>query len=363
MKIGFVAEPYEEKNASGMGHVVLELIKNLLEQDKENEFIIFSSVNFNEERLIGNSKNILIPKSFLKKLLWFGFSLKNIDLLVFVVPLLPLIIFKKIKTLLVCQELASQKIKPKKILEKIKSIIRDRIMMPITLKKSSVVVAASNATSEDLLKFYNIKTEKIKIIYDGFQDLSIFKDREIKIEGRMEPYFFFAGKVKYRKNVHGIVDGFIKFKKKTKSDCKLIIAGEYGGDYYRNLINKLEENNLLNDVFFIGYITKEKLYSFYKNATACVFSSINEGFGMPIAEAMSLGIPVITSNISSMKEVAGEAGLLVDPFNTNEIARAMEKIFFDKKLREELIKKGLERSKLFSWQKAAQEYLNLIKSL
>ncbi|MBU1159788.1 hypothetical protein KKD04_01215, partial [Patescibacteria group bacterium] len=68
MKIGFVAEPYEEKNASGMGHVVLELIKNLLEQDKENEFIIFSSVNFNEERLIGNSKNILIPKSFLKKL-------------------------------------------------------------------------------------------------------------------------------------------------------------------------------------------------------------------------------------------------------------------------------------------------------
>lgn len=363
MKIGFVAEPYEEENASGMGYVVLELIKNLVEADKKNEFIIFSSIPFKKERITDNSKNIIIPKSFYGKLSWFLRNAKIVDAVIFIAPLLPLLIIPKTKSILVCQELASQKIKPKGIKNKLLAFLRDKIMMPLAIKYSSIVVAASNATKQDLLRFYKINQEKIKVIYDGFQDLTIFKDKEIKIENKMKPFFFFVGKVKYRKNVHGIVESFIKFKKNKKSDCKLVIAGEYGGKYYEDIINNLKKNNLFEDVFFIGYITDGKLYSFYKNAVACVFPSINEGFGMPIIESMSVGVPVITSNISSMAEVAGDAGLLVDPFNTNEIAQAMEKLFFDSNLRERLIKKGIERSRLFSWQRAAREYLDLIKGL
>ena len=363
MKIGFVAEPYEEENASGMGYVVLELIKNLLAQDKSNDYIIYSSGLFKKERLSPNAQNVLIPKSFAKKFFWFLKNSKDIDVLLFVAPLLPLVVSSKTKTVVICQELAGQKIKPEGIKNKIKSFLRDGILMPITLKRASVVVAASNATKEDLLKFYNIEEKKIKIIYDGFQDLSLLKEKEKKVDEKLTPFFFFAGKVKYRKNVHGIAESFIKFRKKTGADCKLVIAGGYGGDYYDDIIKKLKENDCAEKVFFAGYVIGDVLYSFYKNAVACVFPSINEGFGMPIVEAMSLGTPVITSNISSMVEVAGDAALLVDPFNTDEIAEAMEKIFFDKKLKKELTEKGFERAKIFSWPKAAKEYLETINNL
>lgn len=361
MKIGFIAEPYEEQNASGMGYVVLELVENLLKYGNEHEFVIYSSKPFKKERLADNAKNIIIPPSFWGKFFWFLKNCEELDVLLYVMNLLPVIAPKKIKTILICQELAGDDIKPRSLKEWIKFFLRDKILAPIVFKRAYVVVAASNATEEEILRTYKIEKDKVKVVYDGFQNLRIYESEK---EGEnLKPYFFFAGRVKYRKNVRGIVEGFIKFKNKIKSDCKLVVVGGYGGEYYENIISRLKENGLDKDAVFAGYATGGKLASFYKNALCCVFPSFHEGFGMPIVEAMSLGVPVITSNISSMVEVAGEAGILVNPYNIDEIAAAMEKIFLDENLRKEKIQQGLERANIFSWEKAAVEYLNLIKSV
>ena len=359
MIIGFVAEPYEEHNASGMGFVVSELLKNLMQQGKGHEFVVYSNLPVSKTFIPGAYRTAPVPKGLLKKLWWFWRMPDEVDVLLFVAPLLPLILRRGIRSIIICQELGSQKIKPEGR-EALYAFVRDRMLMPLCLKRADVVAAASEATRQDLLHFYRIAPEKVVVIYDGYQDLTRYAARAPAIEENMKPYFFFAGKVKPRKNVHGLAKAFVDLKK-HHPECKLVIAGDYGGEYYERIIHILRDGGVEKDVFFIGYINASELYAYYKNAVAVTFPSLNEGFGMPIIEAMSVGTPVITSNISSMAEAAGDAALLVDPHNPQDIARAMELALTDQALRADLIVKGLERAKNFSWQKAAGEFLALIE--
>jgi glycosyltransferase involved in cell wall biosynthesis len=363
MKIGFVAEPYEESNASGMGYVVLELLRYLPQADTDSEFIVYSSRPVRSEYLPRSFKNVLIPQGFMGKLMFFLRLKEEVDVLLFVAPLLPLIVRRSMASVIICQELASQKIQPSGLRARVEAYIRDQVLMPMTLARARKVIAASEATKIDLLKFYRIPEEKIVVVYDGFQNVSVFA-ADSKPEGkRPYSYFFFAGKVKYRKNVHGIVTAFIAFRRKTESDMHLVIAGDYGGEYYERIVNEVQKAGLSDIVHFVGYASGVTLYDLYKNAFAFVFPSINEGFGMPPIEAMSLGVPVITSNISSMAEVAGDAALLVDPFEVADIARAMERMYSDEAFRNDLIQKGYIRVSIFSWPKAAAAYCEIIRSL
>lgn len=362
MRIGFVAEPYEEKNASGMGYVVLELMRNLPREGAAHEFIFYSSRPIDRAFVPGNYQNVIIPHHFVKKL-WFFFTVKDRpQALIFMVPMMPLII-RGIHAIPMCQELASQKIPPQGLSARLFAFVRDQILMRISFARASHIIAASEATKKDLMHFYGIDTSRITVSYDGFQSLEVYKDRAVPVNEKLKPYFFFIGKVKYRKNVHGIVSAFIRFKKRISSNCQLVIAGDYGGSYYETIRKEIDDAHMEGDVHFVGYTVKGALYSYYKNALACVFPSINEGFGMPIVEAMSLGTPVITSNISSMTEVADDAALLVDPHNVDAISGAMERIHADEVLRNNFITKGLERSKIFSWPKAAREYIAVVEGV
>lgn len=362
MNIGFVAEPYEESNASGMGYVVLELLKNL-PLGESDTLTIYSSKPVSRKLVTQSFKNVLIPKSLLGKLFWAPRLRDDIDVIFFIAPLLPLIFPKKIKAVQICQELGSQKTPVFGLKEKLLAVLRDKILMPRSLGRASVIIAASKATKSDIHKFYAVPDEKVRVVYDGYQDLSIYKDSSPTVDEAMRPFFFFAGKVKSRKNVHGIVSAFILLKKRTSADAKLVIAGDYGGEYYEKIRKEIQENGMEKDIFFVGYASGARLYTFYINALALVFPSFNEGFGMPPIEAMSLGLPVITSNLSSMAEVVDSAGLLVDPYDIHDISLAMEKVYADKALRDELIARGKERSKQFSWQKAAKEVTDIVQCL
>lgn len=363
MRIGFVAEPYEESNASGMGYVVLELMKHLQREGREHEYVFYSSRPLNRELVPGTYTNVIVPRHFLAKLWWFYTMKRQVDALFVIAPLLPLILPRGIHTLLVCQELGSQKIQPKNVHHALVAYFRDHILMPLSVKRAAHIIAASRATKDDILKYYPAAAEKVTVVHDGYQDLSIYAGDAPSIDENLRPYFFFAGKLKYRKNIHGIVSGFIRFRERTNARVKLVLAGDYGGEYYETFMRELREHKLDGEVYFPGYTVGGKLYAFYTKALALVFPSLNEGFGMPILEAMSLGVPVITSKISSMGEVAGDAGLLVDPYDPDDIAKAMERIYRDETLRISLIERGREHAKTFSWQRAARECLSIVSAL
>lgn len=361
MRIGFVAEPYEEHHASGMGFVIAELLRWLLKEGSQHTFVVYSSRAVQKTFIPGDYKFVQIPSGFFKKLRYFRNLKDELDVLIFMTPLLPLVIPKRIRALAMCQELGSQKIMPG-WREWPFAILRDRILMPISLRRAERVVVASHATETDVLKFYQVPREKVRVVYDGYQELAQYAHGAPPIDQTLVPYFFFAGKVKYRKNVHGIAAAFADFKTRTKASAHLVIAGDYGGEYYEQIMGVLRAAHVEQDVRFVGYINASELYSYFKNACAVVFPSINEGFGMPIIEAMSVGTPVITSNISSMAEAAGDAALLVDPFDIGDISRAMERLYTDKNFRDEMITRGYVRAKDFSWPKAAGEFLQLLKN-
>jgi glycosyltransferase involved in cell wall biosynthesis len=360
MRIGFVAEPYEEQGASGMGYFIKEILVALLQENKGHEFVVYSSTPIRKEFLPGEYRSVRIPKNFLAKLWWFFTMKKEVDALFFIVPMLPLVLSRGIRPVPICQELANLKLPPEHLSEKLFAFFRDWVLMPISFARAGKMIAASSATKEDMIRFYKIKEERIVVVPDGFQDLIPFTADAPAVDESYKPYFFFAGKVKPRKNVHGIVSAFIRFKKRTGAPCKLLIAGTGGGSYYEGIKQELKSANLLDEVRFLGYVTTPELCAYYKNAIACVYPSLNEGFGMPVLEAMSLGTPVITSSISSLPEVAGDAALLVDPYNPEEISQAMEKMYADSGLRTILVEKGYARTKLFSWNKSAVGYFEFL---
>ncbi len=361
MKIGFVAEPYEESNASGMGYVVVEMMRYLAAAGSAHEFIYYSSKPIDPAFVPGAYRNVIIPRGFLNKL-WFFFRLKEKpDVIISMVPMLPLIV-RSTKYVPMCQELASQKITPIGAREKLFAFMRDQVLMRISLARAAKVIAASEATKADLMRFYGMRGDRIAVSYDGFQSLDRFAADATLVDASLTPYFFFVGKVKPRKNVHGIVAAFIALKERGKQ-CKLVLAGDYGGDYYESIKKEIDAHGCADDIHFIGYATGALLYAYYVNAVACLFPSLNEGFGMPIVEAMSLGVPVITSDISSMSEVAGDAAILVDPHDVADLSQAMERMLGDEALRTELIEKGKERAAQFSWPKAAREYIAVAESV
>ena len=362
MKIGFIAEPYEEKGASGMGYAVLELLKNLPLQ-KDDTLIVYSAKAIKKDVLITPHINILVPKSLLGKFFYFLRLKERPDVMLFMAPLLPLWLPRKVKAIVLCQELASQKTPIEGLRDRLLAVVRDHILMPICLSRATKIVAASHATKQDIHQFYTVSEEKVVVIYDGCQDFTHVTPASIKFLEGKTPFFFFTGRVKRRKNVHGIVSAFISLIERTGILCNLIIAGGHGGSYYESMQKELREHHLEGRVFFLGYVSVEELVALYKNAVAFVFPSYNEGFGMPPVEAMSLGLPVITSNISSTAEVVADAGLLVDPYSVDDISNAMERIYTDQALRAELITKGYERSKRFSWATSGKELAETLRSL
>lgn len=228
----------------------------------------------------------------------------------------------------------------------------------LAVKWAKKIITVSENTKRDLIKFYGAKDDQVKVIHLGYRKLTV-KDRKLKIK---KPYFLFVGRLEKRKNLIRIIKAFAELKKDKEIPHQLILAGKPGYGY-EQIKCSIKDLGLENEIILPGYISDDDLPYLLKKADIFLYPSLYEGFGMPILEAMSFGIPVITSNISSMPEIAGKAALLVNPKNSEEIAKAIWQILINKKLKENLIKKGREQIKKFSWEKCARETLELLESL
>jgi hypothetical protein len=152
MRIGFVAEPYEEQGASGMGYFIKEILVALLQENKGHEFVVYSSTPIRKEFLPGEYRSVRIPKNFLAKLWWFFTMKKEVDALFFIVPMLPLVLSRGIRPVPICQELANLKLPPEHLSEKLFAFFRDWVLMPISFARAGKMIAASSATKEAFIR-------------------------------------------------------------------------------------------------------------------------------------------------------------------------------------------------------------------
>lgn len=235
-----------------------------------------------------------------------------------------------------------------------------------SVKKAKKVIAVSKTTKKDLVKLYHIPKEKIIVIYNGFGDrtkslkiknLKLIKNWKLKIKN----YILYVGTLQPRKNLNTLIDAF-NLLLKEKPEYKLVIVGKKGW-LYNKIFEKVKELRLENKVIFTGYLPDEQVTTLYKNASVFVLPSFYEGFGLPLLEAMSYDCPVIASNTASLPEIGDDACLYFDPHNPFKLKEKIKKVLDNGELRQELIKNGRKRVKLFSWERCGEKTLKLLKTV
>lgn len=227
-----------------------------------------------------------------------------------------------------------------------------------SVTKAKKIIAVSKTTKKDIIRFHNVPEEKIEVIYNGYEKIAGGKN-QAKIKGTQNPYILYVGTLQPRKNLPALIEAFSEFKK-LYPEFHLILAGKKGW-LYQNIFNTVEELGLTNDVFFTDYVTDNQLAFLYKNAYCFVLPSFYEGFGIPILESMSFDCPVLCSFSSSLPEIGGDACLYFDPTQSHDILEKLLLIKKDLPSKNDLIKKGKQRVKLFSWQDCASKTLDILK--
>jgi glycosyltransferase involved in cell wall biosynthesis len=377
MRIGFDARCLEEENISGVGEYALELLKNVLKIDRSNQYIIFSnsfrqknSCHFEWIRVYPNAdlKRFSFPNKILNFCFWY-LNWPKIDKLIGGVDTFfaPNINFLSVsagcRLIATFHDLSFERythffqlktrlwhkyfVNPRKI-----SLLAKKI------------IAISESTKYDLEEIYQVKKTDIQVILHGIgQGFRVIDKNDPKLDEIKKKYqlpqkfIFFLGNIEPRKNISSIISAYknIVLKNPKLSRYELVLAGNIS-PLCKNLIKK-------NNVKACGYIERSDRPYVYNLAYLFVYPSFFEGFGLPILEAMACGTPVMTSNNSSLPEVAGNSTLFFDPNRPAEIAEAMENILTDKNLYKKFKERGVMQAQKFSWKKCAEETLTVIASV
>ncbi|RLD44328.1 MAG: glycosyltransferase family 1 protein, partial [Bacteroidetes bacterium] len=231
-------------------------------------------------------------------------------------------------------------------------------MFPLFAKKAKRIITVSEYSKSDINKLYGISNSKIDVAYNGINEvyspISSKEKEVVRTEiSNGNKYFVFVGALNPRKNLVGLFTAFDIYKQNTKSKTKLVIVGNKMR-WTKTIQETYEQMKLKAEVVFLGHLSPERLNQVVASSIAMVYVSYFEGFGIPIIEAFKAETAVITSNVTSMPEVAADAAFIVDPFNYNEIAAAMHQLEEDESLRTSLIEKGKRRAKDFSWDNTAK---------
>ncbi|MFH2136432.1 MAG: glycosyltransferase family 1 protein [Patescibacteria group bacterium] len=383
--------------AAGVGHYTFFLVSNLLKIDKENEYVLFFDSLLSKdaaEEMIADAKNVKIeffPFHQYKHYLPFAFShlltagaIEKEKLDVFHSPAYTLPLAYRGKSIVTVHDLAIYK-NPKWFPGKFLTgqSFSTKTLVPKSLKKAKKIIAVSKNTKKDITEIFKINPEKVEVIYEGVEFRNLpkksesacgidsevcFEDLKIKY-GLKDDYVLFLGTIEPRKNIAALVRAFCDVVCKNKNlekKYQLVLAGARGWKY-KDVFKEIEacQKKLGTDgeIKYIGYVPGREKFTLIKGATCFVFPSFYEGFGLSVLEALSLGVPTITSNKSSLSEIAGQAAMLVDPEKASEISEALEKILTDKNLREELGKGGINQAGKFSWKKCAEETLDVYKKV
>lgn len=237
---------------------------------------------------------------------------------------------------------------------------------PRFLKKADTIICVSEFVRQDALRYYPfLNPEKILVCHNGcrtdFKPLS--EDEKTAVKAKYTeggPFFTFVGAVHPRKNVHRLIEAFSEMKKRTQLPHKLVIVGRFAwqtGD----VKTAFDQSDFAKDIIFTGYVADEEVPRIVGAATAVTYISLAEGFGIPILEAMHCDVPVVTSNTTSMPEVAGDAAILVNPLSVSEMTDALVNLAINADLCKDLVEKGRIQREKFSWDKTATVLYDILK--
>ncbi|MGZ0016174.1 glycosyltransferase family 4 protein [Yeosuana sp. AK3] len=375
MKIGIEGQRLFRKKKHGMDMVALELIKNLQIIDKKNEYFIFvkpdedhsvlqETANFKIVELSGGPyptwEQIALPKAAKKYGCDILHCTSNTAPFFINIPLITIlhdIIYMESSYLKILTSSASA-------YQKFGNVYR-KLVVPRVIKTSKKVITVSHFEKNRIGEFFKIKGHtKLDAIYNGVSEhfkliTDTYELTRVKTKYNLpDIFFFFLGNTDPKKNTKGTLKAFSDFLKQTKLNYKLVML-DFDLSELHKILNEIENPELINEIVLTGYVVNTDLPAIYAQSSVFLYPSLRESFGIPMLEAMSCGVPVITSNTSSMPEVASDAAHIIDPFKPEEITAGIIKILNDETYRKSLCSKGLERSKQFSWHNMAKEYLKI----
>lgn len=356
MKIGIDIRSTLKRN-TGIGRYTFNLVNSLAQIDSQNTYYLYSRKRFLDfkKRLIKlPAKNFKHACDYFKK----GPESVLPDLDVFHTSSYDLGRPKRAKKFIVTVHDVIIKAYPFGHSEK--TIKEIDVQLKRTLSEADLLIADSYNTKSDIIKFYNVPDLKIHVVYPGIAKQG-FVQKHAGAEKRSfaQSYILFVGTIEPRKNIQGIIKAFNRLKKEYGISHKLVIAGMKGW-MYEDIFREYENSDFKKDIIFKDYVSDQKLVDLYKNASVFVYPSFYEGFGFPIVEAFSYGIPVVTSSTSSCKEIGRDAAVLVNPNDDKEIGEAIYKIINNNELKKDLIEKGYARAEDFNWQNTAWEFLGIV---
>lgn len=250
---------------------------------------------------------------------------------------------------------------------------RARMRTRRSVKRCSRIIAVSEATCRDLMRLFQVPRGKIKVIHNAIDERITTRTREEEEKKILEryqvhsPFLLYAGNVRPHKNLARVIEAFAVLKSELQEnpawwDLKLLIIGDELSKH-QLLRRAAIRGGVQNDVRFLGFVSYETLRIFYRTAHIFVFPSLYEGFGLPPLEAMANGTPVLTSNVSSLPEVLGDAALLVNPENVFDISKGLKHLLLDSSLRRDLSERGYRQAKKYSWRKSAETTLKIYQKV
>ena len=370
MRIGIEAQRVFRRNKHGMDYVVLQEIKELQQIDHKNEYFVFVAPGV--DRCLKDSENvhiIVIGESFYP--VWEQITLpravKKYDLDILHCTSNTAPIFCKTPLILTLHDIIflEPRDKNNKSVYQNMGWLYRRKVVPKILERCLRIITVSNFEKQNIIDKLNIPEKRMAMIYNGYNEwFKPFRDVADIYKSYIEKpgYFFFLGNTDPKKNTERTLIAYSKYLEQSTIKRKLLMA-DLDKAYLDSIIERNHIENIREQIVMPGYIVNSDLPYIYNRAFAFLYTSLRESFGIPLLEAMACGIPVITSNTSSMPEIAGNDAILINPESPEEITEKMLRLETDEEYYNTQKEIGLKRAELFSWRKTAEQLLNLYETV
>lgn len=369
MRIAIDARGINFYNGTGIGTYTENVLKNLINIDKINNYHIFWSGSNYESIKRENCKIVMTSKKHQRFFEdhYFPTNLSNEQIDIYHMPQNGIGFSQEVscKKIITLHDLIPY-VMPETVGKGY--LLKFLKEMPIIIEGSDGIITVSEFSKRDILKFFPIDEKKIFVTPLAADKKYTPLDKGfcknfLKVEYNLEdPFILYLGGFSERKNVASAIIAFSKIYKDLDKKYNLVIVGGYK-DSSQRLLKLTDELNISSHVIFTGFVPEEHLPIFYNCCDTFIYPSFYEGFGLPPLEAMNCGAPVIASNLTSIPEVVGDGGILINPYDISEISSAMGNLLSSEKLKSELSYKGLKRAKEFSWQNTAQNTLKVYESV